>query len=183
MPPIYTRTGDAGETGVLGPERVRKDNPRVEACGALDELNAAIGWARALNPNGELAPLLAQVQGDLLHLGAELARPKLAKPRIGPAHVERLERAIDELDARLPPLRSFVLPGGSQEAAALHVARAVCRRAERRVVTLSAGATVGAEALKYLNRLSDLLFVAARAANHAAGVADEAWTPSNKPAG
>jgi len=172
---IYTRTGDAGETGLFGGRRVRKDDARVEAYGAVDEANAQIGAARAASP-AVVAALLGGVQSDLLHLGAELAAPA-GPARIGPAHVRALEAAIDRFTAELPPLRQFVLPGGNAAAAALHVARTVTRRAERRCVALSATATVEPEALIYLNRLSDLLFVLARHANVAAGAAEEPWMP------
>lgn len=168
---IYTRGGDRGETGLIGGSRVRKDDARVEACGTVDELNAGLGWVRAQSPGPDVDALLAVVQSDLFCLGADLADPAGGQ-RIGPRQVAALEAAIDRYDAELAPLRSFVLPGGTATAAALHLARTVCRRAERRVVTFGAPAGV-----VYLNRLSDLLFVLARGANRAAGVADVPWTP------
>lgn len=164
---IYTKTGDRGQTGLFGGARVRKDDARVETFGAVDELNAAIGWARASGERPEIDRVLADVQVQLFELGAALAGGPDAN-----SHVAELEAAIDQFDAQLPPLRRFILPGGSPAAAALHLARTVCRRAERRAVTLGAK-----EAVVYLNRLSDLLFVLARAANRSAGVPDVEWKP------
>jgi cob(I)alamin adenosyltransferase len=179
---IYTRTGDGGETGLFAGGRVPKDHPRVAAYGDVDELNAALGAALALEPAGFEADLLTTIQRDLLTVGAELATPdpaKLAKalsgPPIGDAQVAALERAIDRHDDRLPPLRSFILPGGTPKAAALHLARTVCRRAERSVVRLAREAPVSPAVLRYLNRLSDLVFVLARAANAQAGARDTTW--------
>ncbi len=176
-PRIYTRTGDAGETGLIGGRRVPKDHPRVEAYGAVDELNAHLGAARALARGGQVATLLGEVQHRLFDLGAELATPpaRSAPAGVRAEDVAALERAIDRYQQRLPPLRAFVLPGGTPLAASLHVARTVCRRAERRVVALSRAEPVRAEVLAYLNRLSDLLFVLARAANRAAGRPDVVW--------
>lgn len=182
---IYTRTGDKGETGLFGGSRVRKDAPRVEAYGCVDELNAALGLAAAsLDPEmRELDAVLAEIQSSLFDLGAELATPpdragtrltKNLKVTAG-ADVEHLEQLIDRFEAALEPLTGFILPGGSHAAAALHVARAVARRAERRVVTLGASEPVNPALLHYLNRLSDLLFVLARTANRLAGVADVPW--------
>ena len=180
---IYTRSGDAGETGLFGGPRVPKDDLRVEAYGALDEANAALGEARARAAaagDAEIGAVLAASQDRLFTLGAELATPPGAKarqalPPIDPAWAKDLEDAIDRLEATLPPLRTFVLPGGPPLAAALHVARAVTRRAERRVVALHRAAPVSPLALAYLNRLSDYLFVAARAATLRAGAAEIPW--------
>lgn len=179
---IYTKTGDRGDTGLWGGQRVPKDHVRVEAYGTVDELVAALGQARVLAPPPELAPLLGDLQALLFELGAELATPPAKTPRpagIDEADITRLERLIDEHEAALPPLKSFILPGGTPLAAALHVARAVCRRAERRVVTLrETEPATRATTVIFLNRLGDLLFVLARRANHLAGTADLAWHPS-----
>jgi len=179
---IYTKTGDGGETGLFGGGRVPKDDRRVAAYGEVDELNAALGLALALEPRAFARDLLELVQRDLFTIGAELASPDPAKlvkalpgPRLGDARVEALEDAIDRAEATLAPLKSFILPGGSSKAAALQLGRAVCRRAERAVVTLSREAAVSPAILKYVNRLSDLLFVLARAANAAAGLSDVPW--------
>jgi cob(I)alamin adenosyltransferase len=174
---IYTRTGDEGETGLWGGVRVPKDAPRVQAYGTVDECNAAIGVARAMGVDAELDTLLAQVQNDLFVVGADLATPGEATniPRIGADAIQVLERAIDDLEAQLAPLRQFILPGGAPSAAYLHLARTVCRRAERRVVALSRSEPVNPQVIVYLNRLSDLLFVAARHANASAGVPDVPW--------
>ena len=179
---IYTKTGDAGDTGLFGGPRVRKDDVRVEAYGAVDELNAAIGVARARGGDAEIDALLAAAQDHLFAIGAELATPPGAKahsavPAIETAWASALEAAIDRFETELPPLRQFVLPGGTPLAADLHLARAVCRRAERRVVALHRSAAVAPEVLTYLNRLSDFLFVAARLANHRAGAAEVPWHP------
>lgn len=182
---IYTRGGDAGATSLLGGERRRKDDLRVEAYGAVDETNAAIGLARlATAGDAALDAALARIQNDLFDLGAELATPAAAGATapassltIVQSQVDRLEREIDELNAFLAPLKSFVLPGGTPAAAHLHLARTVSRRAERVMVALANAAdeSVGATALRYVNRLSDFLFVAARYANREAG--DVLWTP------
>ena len=168
---IYTRAGDGGTTRLATGETVSKSDPRVEAYAAVDETNACIGLAR-VHTGGELDAILARVQNELFDLGADLSTPAAAdeaagtKLRILDSQVERLEREIDELNAALPPLASFVLPGGTPAAAALHLARTVSRRAERDAVRLAeSGASVSAPAMRYLNRLSDLLFVAARYAN------------------
>jgi len=179
---IYTKSGDHGETGLFGGPRVRKSDARVDAYGEVDELNAAVGVARALVEDPELDHHLARVQHELFCVGAELATPHAAKarsaiPAIDAGWTARLEEAIDGWDAALPPLRQFVLPGGTRTAAALHLARCVCRRAERRVVALAAEAEVLPEALAYLNRLSDFLFVAARIANQRAQREETAWDP------
>ncbi|HVL70775.1 MAG TPA: cob(I)yrinic acid a,c-diamide adenosyltransferase [Beijerinckiaceae bacterium] len=184
---IYTRTGDDGTTGLVTGERRRKDDPRIAAFGTVDETNACIGLARLHTADQPaLDDILARIQNDLFDLGADLATPETEKPlgheplRIVEAQVERLEREIDALNRDIPPLRSFVLPGGTPAAAALHLARTVCRRAERLAVELSAmpGERVSPPALKYLNRLSDLLFVAARAANRN-GALDVLWRPGH----
>jgi cob(I)alamin adenosyltransferase len=179
---IYTKTGDAGETGLFGGPRVRKSDPRVEAYGEVDELNAAIGAARALVEDPEIDRHLVRIQDELFCVGAELATPHEAKarsaiPRVEAPWAARLEAAIDRWDQELAPLRQFVLPGGTRTAAALHLARCVCRRAERRVVALAGEAEVAPEALAYLNRLSDFLFVAARVANHRARRPEATWDP------
>lgn len=184
---IYTRTGDAGRTRLVTGETVAKSDPRVEAYGAVDELNAVLGLAR-LHTAGDpgLDPILARVQNDLFDLGADLATPDAgaaapAALRVTDSQVQRLEREIDALNETLEPLTSFVLPGGSPAAAALHLARTVCRRAERRAVAFADGLAEGGSAhgpaLRYLNRLSDLLFVASRAANAGRG-GDILWVPA-----
>ncbi len=180
---IYTRTGDAGETGLMGGGRVAKDHARVAAYGDVDETSAAIGMARSTAPADLADALLASVQRDLFAIGGALATPRPErlhaaqrdKVVVAPERVAALERAIDEADGELPALAAFVLPGGSPKAAALHLARTVCRRAERSVVALSHAEPVGAEVLVYLNRLSDLLFTLARLANHRAGLTDVRW--------
>lgn len=183
---IYTRTGDRGTTGLANGERRSKADLRVEAYGTVDETNACIGLARqhAREAEPALDAMLARIQNDLFDLGADLATPPSDKPleyeplRVVAAQVQRLEAEIDALNENIPPLKSFVLPGGSPTAAALHLARTVCRRAERLVVALSAneGEAISAEALQYLNRLSDFLFVASRAANRN-GADDVLWVP------
>lgn len=179
---IYTKTGDAGQTGLFGGARVDKDDARVEAYGTVDEANSAIGWARAVGLPAEIDRLLDRVQCDLFALGAELActsgkADRLTMARLEQTDVERLEHAIDDTEQALTPLKSFVLPGGTPGAAALHHARTVCRRAERRTLSSARTAPVRRELTVYLNRLSDLLFVLAREANRAAGVADIPWQP------
>lgn len=170
---IYTRTGDGGTTGLADRSRVAKDAPRIEAIGAVDELNSVIGLLLAEElPDAERA-CLTGVQHDLFDLGGELSVP--GHVIIGKAHVERVESELDRLNAELPSLRDFVLPGGSRAAAAAHLARTVCRRAERRLVTLSRKHKVTPEMRAYLNRLSDLLFVIARVLNRHAGRQDVLW--------
>ncbi len=177
---IYTRTGDDGTTGLLGGARVPKHDPRVAAYGDVDEANAAIGAAAAIG-DVALAKLLQGIQRDLFAIGARLADPKhtvaarRAKAAVTPAQVRRLEQAIDARERALPPLRAFVLPGGTPLAAQLHAARTVVRRAERSTVALSDESDVEPRIVVYLNRLSDLLFVLARHANQRAGVADQTW--------
>jgi cob(I)alamin adenosyltransferase len=179
---IYTKTGDAGETGLFGGPRVQKSDSRVEAYGEIDELNAALGATRALVEDPEIDAQLARVQEELFCVGAELATPHEAKarsaiPPMDAAWTARLEGAMDAWDAELPVLTRFVLPGGTRTAAALHLARTVCRRAERRVVALAAAAELDPLVLAYLNRLSDFLFVAARLANHRARKEEPVWDP------
>lgn len=180
---IYTRTGDSGETALAGGDRVGKDHLRVSACGEVDEANAAIGAARACEPAGLADDLLAAVQRDLFAIGGRLATPdpehlrapQRAKLGVAPERIADLERAIDAATAELPPLSAFILPGGTPKAAALHLARAVSRRAERAVVHLARAEAVPPEVLAYLNRLSDLLFVLARLADRRAGTPDVTW--------
>jgi cob(I)alamin adenosyltransferase len=168
---IYTRTGDSGETSLFGGSRVAKNDPRIEAYGTVDELNSAIGVARASWPSSPIDKQLSAIQSDLFDIGAHLAAPGNDRfAGVEPRRIEELERAIDAMESELPPLTSFIIPGGSLAAAQLHVARTVCRRAERRVVALEDTATVA-----YLNRLSDYLFVAARYANRGHGVPDTPW--------
>jgi cob(I)alamin adenosyltransferase len=179
---IYTKTGDRGETGLFGGPRVLKSDPRVEAYGDVDELNAAIGVARALVEDPEIDAELRQIQAELFCVGAELATPHEARarsavPPFDPEWTARLERAIDGWEHELPALTRFVLPGGTRTASALHVARTVCRRAERRAVALAAAAAVEPAVLAYLNRLSDFLFVAARLANRRAKREEPLWDP------
>jgi cob(I)alamin adenosyltransferase len=178
---IYTRTGDAGETGLLGGTRVSKAHLRVCAYGELDELNAVVGVVRGQSLRVRATALLREIQRDLFALGAQLADPsarvavRRAKAAVPPSHVRRLERAIDAREKRLPALTSFILPGGSQLGAQLHLARTVCRRAERAVVALAKHEPVDPRLMTYLNRLSDLLFVLAREANHDAGIPEDRW--------
>ncbi len=188
---IYTKGGDGGETSLFDQTRVSKADARVDAYGEVDELNACLGAARALfddagsgnrNPaDGDLVELVEVIQRDLFAVGAMLADPssriaaRVTKAAIGQGDVDRLEQAIDRLEAGLPPLRRFILPGGAPAGALLHLARTVCRRAERRVVGLAGGAAAHPLVVIYLNRLSDLLFVMARAVNHRAGVPETEW--------
>lgn len=174
---IYTKTGDAGETGLFGGQRVPKDALRVHAYGSADECNAAIGVARAAGLDAELDELLGAIQAQLFVVGADLATPGESPhiPRVGEAEVGFLEQAIDRLEAELEPLRQFILPAGTPGAAQLHLARTVCRRAERWAVSLAHAEPINPQVLSYLNRLSDLLFVMARAANARAGQSDVPW--------
>jgi cob(I)alamin adenosyltransferase len=180
---IYTRTGDTGDTGLFGGQRVGKDDLRVEAYGTVDELNAVLGVALTQSQDSDLARLLTHLQNDLFALGADLATPETAGEKHGKTTIERvgedkataLEGEIDRLEAELTPLRQFILPGGTPLAAYLHLARTVCRRAERRCVRVSHSETLNPEIIRYLNRLSDLLFVMARAANARQGAGDVAW--------
>ena len=183
---IYTKTGDAGQTGLFGGGRVPKSHPRVEAYGDVDELNATLGFARAVEQMPRVDEVLVPVQRDLFAIGALLATPDrdkmrqhLEKARIDETRIADLERAIDAGDEELEPLRAFIVPGGSPKAAALHVARTVCRRAERRIVELTQDTTQDTEipqlVVIYLNRLSDLLFTLARVANKRAGAGEVTW--------
>jgi len=183
---IYTRTGDDGTTGLYGGVRVPKDDPRVEAYGTVDETNAALGLARAAGLPPEVEAVLATAQSTLFDVGAALATPSdraNAAATVGEDDVALLEGAIDVLEARLAPLQTFVLPGGTEAAARLHVARTVCRRAERLVVALARRAPVAPAIVRWLNRLSDLLFVQARYANHVAKVPDVPWVGRRRGAG
>jgi cob(I)alamin adenosyltransferase len=177
---IYTRTGDSGETALLGGTRVSKADPRVAAYGDVDELNAWLGFVLANGVDAEIGSALEPIQRDLFAIGARLADPsgkvanRVEKAAVSPADIKRLEDAIDRLESDLPPLRRFILPGGSSSGAALHVARTMCRRAERTVVALGTD-RVEPEILEYLNRLSDLLFVMARAANHRDRAPEVEW--------
>ena len=178
---IYTKGGDAGETALVDGSRVRKDHARVGAYGDVDELNAAIGVALAQDAAGALGPVLGPIQHDLFAIGAQLADPsarvaaRKEKAALPAERVTALEHAIDERDAGMPKLTAFVMPGGTKAAAALHVARTVCRRAERSVVALAAANPVDPIIVVYLNRLSDLLFVLARRENQRAGRAEDLW--------
>lgn len=177
---IYTKTGDKGETGLFGGPRVRKDHPRIEAYGIVDELNCVLGLARADGVGDDVDSLLARIQNELFSVGAQLASPKPGASglnAISTSHIEYLEQAIDRFEATLPPLKQFILPAGTRAAATLHLARTVCRRAERCVVSLDhlPNETVSPELIIYLNRVSDLLFVLARAVNQQAGVEDTPW--------
>ncbi len=181
---IYTRTGDRGTTALFGGDRVVKHHPRIAAYGTVDEANTFLGLARAYlhGAPGEdiLAPMLERLQADLFVLGADLATPDGARPsvpRIDPDHSARVEADIDRLEAALPPLKHFILPGGSPAGATLHVARTICRRAERLTVALADREPVNPDAVVFLNRLSDFLFVAARWINARQGKEETRWTP------
>lgn len=187
---IYTRTGDEGYTSVFGGERVKKRHPRIRAYGTVDETNAVVGLARAHLDEGpgaeRLQPVLARLQKELFAVGADLATPLDAKPavsRIRDDQVAALEDDIDAFDADLAPLKNFILPGGTPAAAALHQARTVCRRAERLAVEAAESVTLNEQALIYLNRLSDLLFVLARWANRQAGAREDRWSQAKEPPG
>jgi cob(I)alamin adenosyltransferase len=179
---IYTRTGDRGETSLFGAGRVPKDDPRVAAYGDVDELNSVLGLVRATPPNDFFDPLLQAIQRDLFSIGGQLASPDpaavakaLVKAKLSADRVSEFERVIDESETELPPLRAFVLPAGSSKAATLHLARTVCRRAERSVVHLGRASHIPELFIMYLNRLSDLLFTLARLANHRTGLSDVTW--------
>ncbi len=175
---IYTRTGDDGTTGLAKGARVAKDDPRIEAMGAVDELNSVLGALLAEALPEALRDCLTEVQHDLFDLGGELSLPGHAV--MSEAHVARLERLLESFNTSLPALENFILPGGSRAAALAHIARATCRRAERRVITLSRRESPPPFAVQYLNRLSDLLFVAARTLNRYAGVSDVLWKGKEK---
>jgi len=179
---IYTKTGDDGRTALFGGGRVDKDHIRVEAYGDVDELNACVGMARSIDLMPRVDEILAPVQVDLFAIGALLATPhpekhkeQLEKARISNQRIAQLERAIDDCEDELAPLKAFILPGGTAKAAALHVARTVCRRAERSIIRLQHADDVPQIVIVYLNRLSDLLFVLARVANRRAGAAEVLW--------
>lgn len=179
---IYTKTGDAGQTGLFGGGRVSKDDPRVEAYGDVDELNAFLGAARSVEMMPRIDEVLVPVQRDLFSIGALLATPDLekmhdhlAKAQIDDSRIASLEQEIDACDRELEPLRAFIVPGGTPKAAALHVARTVCRRAERRVIHLQKEVEIPQIVVVYLNRLSDLLFTLARIANTRAGAGEVTW--------
>ena len=179
---IYTKTGDAGMTGLGGGRRVAKDARRVRAYGTVDELNSSIGVALALGLTERLAAELGRIQNELFDLGSDLCWPedderRARIPTVQPRHVEALEHTIDELNDAVGPLTNFLLPGGTPGAAQLHVARTICRRAERETVTLAREEPIGALVQTYLNRLSDALFVMARFENHERGVAEPLWRP------
>jgi cob(I)alamin adenosyltransferase len=173
---IYTRTGDDGTTGLGDGARVRKDDARVEAYGTVDELNSALGMVTPFGLTGDLAELIASLQQKLFDLGGELCIP--GRVVIQSVDVLHLEQELDRLNESLPPLKEFVLPGGNAAAAACHLARAICRRAERRAISMAETATVNSHSIRYLNRLSDLLFVIARTINLRSGHAEVLWTGS-----
>lgn len=182
---IYTKTGDRGDTGLFGGARVSKASTRVTAYGEVDELNSVIGLVLSEPFDAEISALLTDVQSRLFDVGAELAtapdsKVALGIPLVSEAEVERLEHAIDKSEAELAPLKTFVLPGGCRAAGYLHLARTVCRRAERCLVALAAEEQVRPETLRYLNRLSDALFSFARLANHRAGIADVPWVGAGR---
>ncbi len=175
---IYTRTGDSGETGLWGGRRISKDAVRIHAYGTVDECNALLGVVRTCPLDDELNGILETIQHQLFVVGSDLATPgdkPTAIPRIGPDEVVFLEQAIDRLEQTLPPLKQFIIPGGVPAAAYLHLARTICRRAERWTVALIIAEPIHRQVAVFLNRLSDFLFVAARAANHRAGTADHPW--------
>ena len=179
---IYTKTGDSGDTGLFGGGRVGKDHPRVEAYGDVDELNATLGLVRALEPMPRIDEVIVPIQRDLFSIGALLATPdrdkmkaSLEKARIDDTRIRELELAIDQCETELEPLRSFIVPGGTAKAATLHVARTVCRRAERRVVALQHSEELPPIVVVFLNRVSDLLFMLARVANRRAGAGEVSW--------
>ncbi|HEX9942380.1 MAG TPA: cob(I)yrinic acid a,c-diamide adenosyltransferase [Thermoanaerobaculia bacterium] len=177
---VYTRTGDDGTTGLGGGQRVPKDSPRIEAYGTVDELSSEIGAAMAQGLHPRLAETLARIQNELFNVGSDLCileedKERMPVPIVEERHVEALEKLMDELSAELPPLENFILPGGSPGAAQLHVARTVCRRAERLTIALARREPVGPFVVKYLNRLSDALFVMARYENLKRGIPDVLW--------
>lgn len=186
MAKIYTKTGDKGETGLVSGERVSKDDLRIQAYGTVDETNSSIGAARSFLKLPDLDNILAQIQDDLFVMGSFLASRRSPEAPLGDLHnidaarITFLETSIDGLTAKLPPLKNFVLPGGSQGASLLHVSRTVCRRAERLVVALARSEPVAHAALIYLNRLSDFLFVAARTANQATQTPEVIWSQPSK---
>jgi cob(I)alamin adenosyltransferase len=177
---IYTKTGDLGETGLFAGPRVAKDDARVESYGTVDELSSAIGVADAYTNDAESKSLLQQIQDDLFTVGAELATPDARKRNVavlGRETVRLLELAIDRMELHLRPLENFILPGGSPAAAHVHLARSICRRAERRIVSLNRNVELSENVIPYFNRLSDFLFVLARYQNQVAGIDDKVWQP------
>ena len=175
---IYTKAGDGGETGLYGGQRVWKNALRVETYGTVDECNAVLGLAAAFIDDPEVSSILTRIQGELFEVGSDLATPNErgeAVPRVQAAETERLEEEIDCFETELTPLRRFILPGGSRGGALLHQARAICRRAERHLVTLAQAETISPEVGRYLNRLSDHLFVLARLVNARAGAPEQEW--------
>lgn len=185
MVKIYTKRGDQGETSLGGGQRVRKDTLRVQVYGTVDELNSQIGVALAVGLHEKLHDALIPIQSELFDLGSDLCfieedKAKYSMPQIEIEHVTRLEALIDEMTQELEPLKNFILPGGSLGSAQLHVARTVCRRAEREATTLANEEAIGEYVLSYLNRLSDMLFVMARYENLKQGVAEPQWTPRKK---
>jgi cob(I)alamin adenosyltransferase len=176
---IFTKTGDRGDTGLVGGKRVSKDSPRIWACGTVDELNSAIGLARAFKLDKKTDSTLARIQNDLFNLGAELATLpqdyKPGMPRVERKHIVALEKLMEALNAELGPLKEFILPGGSKAGAALHLARTICRRTERFCVRLAREEQIGKHVVPYLNRLGDALFVLARWANSKQDVKEEFW--------
>lgn len=177
---IYTRTGDNGETGLMAGLRVAKDSDIIEAVGAIDELNAVIGLALLLITDADCQTVMIEAQNTLFAVGAGLATPRQADTDLA-AEIANLESAIDALDDALPPLRRFILPGGSESAARIHWARAVCRRTERCLVRMHRTTPVAAGSLVFVNRLSDYLFTLARAENHRQQIADPEWSPRTDP--
>ena len=180
---IYTRKGDDGSTGLGGGQRVPKDSARVTAYGSVDELNSHLGVALAAGPAERLVSELRRIQNELLHLGSDLCfleadKAQFTLPQIEPRHVGALETLMDELNEVVGPLENFILPGGTAAAAALHVARTVCRRAERDAIALARQEAIGAQVIAYLNRLSDALFIMARYDNRVHGVAEPLWDPT-----
>lgn len=182
---IYTRTGDSGTTGLFGGGRVSKDDVRVEAYGEVDELNACVGFVIASCDSEWTRTRLIAIQSDLFAIGAHLATPPAADgrrqphlPEVPTARIAEMEAWMDNASEKLEPLRAFILPGGTSCAAALHLARTVARRAERRAISLATGSAVHPDIITYLNRVSDFLFVAARLENHEAGIADSPWLPT-----
>jgi len=176
---LYTKAGDDGTTGLYGGDRVPKTSSRIIAIGEIDELNASMGVVQSLVENESLAPMVKSIQNWLFDLGAELASPpggKFVVERISELEITSLERSIDEMESALPSLKAFILPGGTKLSAQLHLARAVCRRAERSLWTLNEQETLREQVLMLVNRLSDWLFVAARTANHSQSVKDIEWT-------
>lgn len=176
---IYTKTGDSGDTSLFGGQRVHKDNPRLNAYGTVDELNAVLGLAASKTESADIKSIITQLQNQLFSVGSDLATPiensKVQIERISETEINSLEKLIDDLDVKLPEIRYFILPGGTEAASVLHIARTVCRRAEREIVSLSKNIDIGSPILIYLNRLSDLLFVLARYENYVNNIPDIKW--------